>query len=326
MAQHRRLSDDTQPSGQAYVRLMEPLEFYTIFPYIAQMTKHNGDIPDTDLGFFSGLFGSLFSAVQAGVLIFWVSMAKCVDCRFILLCTPERQSRTIGWYTFADIIAYFAGRLLGSALADPFSQYPAVFNGVSLFEHFPYALPGMVTGAVYMRGAAVTVLFIDDRRKVSKEEPNTASGEREDTQGHHRPSIGKLIKAPALHILLSFRRLRVSERARPHRKRSRWGASPTINMSPDPQVLGTPNAVAESCSSVVKTVTPAASAAVFAIGVRGQVLGDVHHDLASIIDAENQKVAYPTATFSNSTPRETMTEKSCMANAKFMPDMLFLAR
>ncbi|KAL8986978.1 MAG: hypothetical protein Q9177_003774 [Variospora cf. flavescens] len=42
------------------------------------------------------------------------------------------------------------------------------------------------------------------------------------------------------------------------------------NVSPDPQVLGTLNAVAGSCSSVVKTVTPAASAAVFAIGVRGQ--------------------------------------------------------
>lgn len=402
-----------------YVRMMEPLAFYTIFPYIAQMTKHNGDIPDTDVGFYSGVFESLFSTVQAVVLIFWGSMADRVGYKYMLvcslcgmaggpvlfgfstslwqmavfrgmtgifsgsniiirsmlmqLCTPETQARTFSWYTFADIIALFAGPLLGGALADPVSQYPAVFKGLSLFEHFPYALPGMVTGAVCASGAAVAVLFIDDSRKDSKEEPDAASGEREDSQGHHRPSIGKLIKAPGVigvlctlsHVkLLGSSMMAVSTTALYTPVRlggmgycsrqiatliAAQGACETIwlllvfpflhrrvgtkgilylcatmfplvfadygalnellrsgsevarawylvglgglvvfgsgvlmasasgqlalqNVSPDPQVLGTLNAVAESCSSIVKTVTPAASAAVFAIGVREQVL------------------------------------------------------
>ncbi|KAL8919111.1 MAG: hypothetical protein Q9172_005141 [Xanthocarpia lactea] len=227
-----------------YVRMMEPLALYTIFPYIAQMTKHNGNIPDTDVGFYSGVFESLFSAIQVVVLIFWGSMADRVGYKYMLvcslcgmaggpvlfgfstslwqmalfrcvtgifsgsiiiirsmlmhLCAPETQARTFGWYTFADSIAFFAGPLLGGALADPVSQYPAMFKGVSLFEHFPYALPGMVTGAVCASGAAVAVLFIDDSRKASKEELDAAYGEREDSQGHHRPSIGKLIKAPGV--------------------------------------------------------------------------------------------------------------------------------
>ncbi|KAL8986977.1 MAG: hypothetical protein Q9177_003773 [Variospora cf. flavescens] len=189
----RRLRARLQIPLLCYVRMMEPLAFYTIFPYIAQMTKHNDDIPDTDVGFYKGFFESLFYVVYPGVLIFWGSLADRVGYKFILLCTPERQSRTFGWYTFADMIAYFAGPLLGSVLADPVSQYTAVFKGVPLFEHFPCALPGMVPSSV-----PVTVLFIDDSRKVSKEEPDTASGERENSQGHHRPSIGKLIKAPGV--------------------------------------------------------------------------------------------------------------------------------
>ena len=54
--------------------MMEPLAFYSIFPYIAQMTQYNGNMPESDVGFYSGLFESLFSAVQALILIFWGSM------------------------------------------------------------------------------------------------------------------------------------------------------------------------------------------------------------------------------------------------------------
>lgn len=43
------------------------------------------------------------------------------------------------------------------------------------------------------------------------------------------------------------------------------------NMSPDPRMLGTLNAVAETCTSIVKTVTPAVSTTIFAIGVRDQI-------------------------------------------------------
>jgi len=68
-----------------YARLMEPLAFYSIFPYIAQMTQHVGQLPESDIGFYSGLFESLFSAVQATVLIFWGSMADRVGGKTVLV-------------------------------------------------------------------------------------------------------------------------------------------------------------------------------------------------------------------------------------------------
>lgn len=399
-----------------YVRMMEPLAFYTIFPYIAQMTKHNGNIPDTDVGFYTGVFESLFSAVQAVVLIFWGSMADRVGYKYMLvcslsgmaggpvlfgfstslwqmalfrgmagmfsgsniivrsmlmhLCTPETQARTFSWYVFADNFALFVGPLLGAALVHPVSQYPAVFKGLSLFQHFPYALPGIITGAICATGAAVTFLFIDDS-KDSKERPEAVP--RGEESQSRRPAIGKLIKAPgviaalctlmhvkllvssmvavsttalytpvplggmgyyprqiatliaaqglgdAIWLLLVFPFLHrrfgtrsilylcaamfplvfadygaMNELLRNGSKVAQawyWvalvglvilgsgvlmanasGQLALQNMSPDPQVLGTLNAIAESCTSIVKTVTPAASTAVYAIGVREQIL------------------------------------------------------
>ena len=70
-----------------YVRVMEPISYYSIFPYIAQMTTHNGNLPDSDIGFYTGVFESLFSAVQALVLIFWGSMADRVGYKRMLVCS-----------------------------------------------------------------------------------------------------------------------------------------------------------------------------------------------------------------------------------------------
>ncbi|KAM0205689.1 hypothetical protein ACHAPQ_003502 [Fusarium lateritium] len=66
---------------------MEPLAFYSIFPYIAQMTQRNGKLAEYDIGFYSGLFESLFSAVQAICLIFWSSMADKYGGKTMLICS-----------------------------------------------------------------------------------------------------------------------------------------------------------------------------------------------------------------------------------------------
>jgi len=68
-----------------YARLMEPLAFYSLFPYIAQMTQQVGNLPESDIGFYSGVFESLFSAVQAVVLIFWGTMADRVGGKTMLV-------------------------------------------------------------------------------------------------------------------------------------------------------------------------------------------------------------------------------------------------
>ncbi|CAI7583377.1 unnamed protein product [Penicillium glandicola] len=54
-----------------YARAVEPLAFFSIFPYISQMVQENGGVADSDVGFYSGLIESLFSLTQAIVMIFW---------------------------------------------------------------------------------------------------------------------------------------------------------------------------------------------------------------------------------------------------------------
>ncbi|KAJ5576423.1 hypothetical protein N7535_003349 [Penicillium sp. DV-2018c] len=63
------------PTGQilllCYARTVEPLAFFSIFPYVAQMVQENGNLADEDVGFYSGLIESMFSLTQAIVMIFW---------------------------------------------------------------------------------------------------------------------------------------------------------------------------------------------------------------------------------------------------------------
>ncbi|KAJ5340647.1 hypothetical protein N7541_009771 [Penicillium brevicompactum] len=54
-----------------YARAIEPLAFFSIFPYVSQMVQENGNLIDADIGFYSGLIESLFSLTQAIVMIFW---------------------------------------------------------------------------------------------------------------------------------------------------------------------------------------------------------------------------------------------------------------
>lgn len=54
-----------------FARGVEPMAFFSIFPYINQMVQDNGNIADADVGFYSGLIESLFSLTQAIVMIFW---------------------------------------------------------------------------------------------------------------------------------------------------------------------------------------------------------------------------------------------------------------
>ncbi|KZM21345.1 uncharacterized protein EKO05_0008868 [Ascochyta rabiei] len=54
-----------------YTRVVEPIAFFSIFPYINSMIEHVGGIEKADVGFYSGLIESLFSFTQMCVMIFW---------------------------------------------------------------------------------------------------------------------------------------------------------------------------------------------------------------------------------------------------------------
>ncbi|KAL2171021.1 hypothetical protein VTG60DRAFT_4036 [Thermothelomyces hinnuleus] len=58
-----------------FARMTEPIAFFSIFPFVAQMVQRNGRLPESDVGFYSGLINSLFSATQMAVLLFWGRLA-----------------------------------------------------------------------------------------------------------------------------------------------------------------------------------------------------------------------------------------------------------
>lgn len=51
-------------------RLVEPIAFFSIFPYITYMIERIG-VEKEDVGFYTGLIESLFSATQMCVMILW---------------------------------------------------------------------------------------------------------------------------------------------------------------------------------------------------------------------------------------------------------------
>lgn len=68
-----------------YARVIEPLAFFSIFPYVNQMVQDNGDVADTDVGFYSGLIESLFSLTQAVVMLFWGQAADRIGRKPVLV-------------------------------------------------------------------------------------------------------------------------------------------------------------------------------------------------------------------------------------------------
>jgi hypothetical protein len=65
--------------------VVEPLAFFSIFPYISQMVQENGNVLDSDIGFYSGLIESMFSLTQAIVMIFWGRAADLIGRKPVLV-------------------------------------------------------------------------------------------------------------------------------------------------------------------------------------------------------------------------------------------------
>jgi MFS family permease len=52
-------------------RMMDPVVYGSIFPYIAAMVHRNTGLPVSDVGFYSGLIESVFAIVQTVMLVVW---------------------------------------------------------------------------------------------------------------------------------------------------------------------------------------------------------------------------------------------------------------
>ncbi|EJP70177.1 major facilitator superfamily transporter [Beauveria bassiana ARSEF 2860] len=68
-----------------YARMMEPIAFFCVFPYIAEMVQRNGKLPDSDIGFYSGLLESAFAATQVLFLMAWGCLSDRVGRKPVLI-------------------------------------------------------------------------------------------------------------------------------------------------------------------------------------------------------------------------------------------------
>ncbi|KAH6606900.1 hypothetical protein Trco_006053 [Trichoderma cornu-damae] len=87
-----------------FAKAMEPIAFFAVFPFIAQMVQRNGNLPDSDVGFYSGLIESLFSATQMIVLYFWGHLADTVGRKPVLVSSLIGMTAATFFFTVATSI------------------------------------------------------------------------------------------------------------------------------------------------------------------------------------------------------------------------------
>ncbi|KAL7911325.1 MFS general substrate transporter [Trichoderma velutinum] len=87
-----------------FAKAMEPIAFFAIFPFIAEMVRRNGKLPKSDVGFYSGLIESLFSATQMVVLYFWGYLADTVGRKPVLLWTLIGMTVATFFFTVSTTI------------------------------------------------------------------------------------------------------------------------------------------------------------------------------------------------------------------------------
>ncbi|EGX89100.1 Major facilitator superfamily transporter [Cordyceps militaris CM01] len=114
-----------------FARTMEPIAFFAIFPFVAQMVQRNGRLAESDVGFYSGLIESLFSVVQIFVLVVWGRLADAVGRKPVLLATLTGMVVSTLAYTMATSIPQM---IVFRCLAGVFSGSRLVLRTM-LFEH-----------------------------------------------------------------------------------------------------------------------------------------------------------------------------------------------
>lgn len=114
-----------------FARTMEPIAFFAIFPFIGQMVQRNGNLAESDVGFYSGLIESLFSVVQVFVFILWGRLADSIGRKPVMIITLTGMIVGTMTYTMATTIPQM---ILFRCLAGVFSGSRLVMRTM-LFEH-----------------------------------------------------------------------------------------------------------------------------------------------------------------------------------------------
>ncbi|KAH8669176.1 major facilitator superfamily domain-containing protein [Xylariales sp. PMI_506] len=77
--------EKTQILVLCYARLVEPVAFFAIFPFVNKMVQENGGLTEADVGYYSGVIESLFSLTEMTVMIFWGRAADRIGRKTVLV-------------------------------------------------------------------------------------------------------------------------------------------------------------------------------------------------------------------------------------------------
>ncbi|KAI6503805.1 hypothetical protein MCOR14_009835 [Pyricularia oryzae] len=105
---HIQDQDEAVPEAQVFwlcvARLLEPVAFFSIFPYINEFVRRSGDVPAAQVGFYSGLIESNFSLVQALVMVFWARLSDRIGRKPVLVVSMVGVAVSTSMFGFAKTI------------------------------------------------------------------------------------------------------------------------------------------------------------------------------------------------------------------------------
>ncbi|KAK0263572.1 hypothetical protein LTR35_017549 [Friedmanniomyces endolithicus] len=163
-----------------YASLAEPVAYFSIFPFINEMIFRLGDLPESSVGFWTGLIESLFSLVQMALMIFYGRAADRLGRKPVLVFSLAGISVATAMFGLSQnlwqmvLARCFAGCFAGSvvtirtmirgSLACPtdLNHAPGAFCRAPFFAQFPYALASFVAGALCLTSTLAAQIFLKE--------------------------------------------------------------------------------------------------------------------------------------------------------------------
>ncbi|KAF3041596.1 hypothetical protein E8E12_009393 [Didymella heteroderae] len=223
---HAENEDVPLPKAQifllCYTRVIEPIAFFSIFPYVNSMIENVGGIQKEDVGFYAGLIESLFSFTQMCVMIFWGKASDRYGRKPVLVLSLLGIAVATTLFGMSQSIAQmivarcFAGVFAGTVvtLRAMFSENSTKHTQAKAFSYFAFAgnlgiflgpllgaaferpaekYPGLVVSALTLTSALTTVLFVKETLHIHKDNQNTNKAPMTMWQLVNAPGVARVI-------------------------------------------------------------------------------------------------------------------------------------